>query len=242
MTALPRLALAFAAPAVRRSRRGARGRAHRAVHQRRRWWSATATSPSPKPSGSRPRAGRSAAASCAIFPPATRRPDGSRVEVGFTVQSVTRNGAVETYATESLANGVRVRIGSADRHAHQRPARVRHPLPHHAADRLLSRLRRTLLERHRQRLDLPHRPGRGAHHAAGGRAVQAERVLHRPAGRPGQGRDGGRAAAGPHRVPHHAAACRRAPASPSRPAGRRASSRRPTATRSRPATGSPTTS
>jgi len=47
------------------------------------------------------------------FPTRYRRPDGSNVEVGFTVQSVTRNGSVETYATEPLANDVRVRIGSA---------------------------------------------------------------------------------------------------------------------------------
>jgi hypothetical protein len=47
------------------------------------------------------------------FPTRYRRPDGSNVEVGFTVQSVTRNGSVETYAIEPLANGVRVRIGSA---------------------------------------------------------------------------------------------------------------------------------
>ena len=47
------------------------------------------------------------------FPTRYRRPDGSLVEVGFTVQSVTRNGSVETFATEPLANGVRGRIGSA---------------------------------------------------------------------------------------------------------------------------------
>jgi uncharacterized membrane protein YgcG len=48
------------------------------------------------------------------FPTRYTRPDGSLVEVGFKVQSVTRNGAVETYATESIGNGVRIRIGSAN--------------------------------------------------------------------------------------------------------------------------------
>lgn len=49
------------------------------------------------------------------FPTTYRRRDGSRVEVGFDVQSVTRNGAAEPFTTERMANGVRVRIGSADR-------------------------------------------------------------------------------------------------------------------------------
>src|SRR5262249_11335915 len=48
------------------------------------------------------------------FPTRYTRADGSLVEVGFTVQSVTRNGAVETWATEPMANGVRVRIGSSN--------------------------------------------------------------------------------------------------------------------------------
>lgn len=49
------------------------------------------------------------------FPTIYRRPDGTRVEVGFRVESVTRNGTSESYAHEHLSNGVRVRIGSADR-------------------------------------------------------------------------------------------------------------------------------
>ena len=35
-------------------------------------------------------------------------------EVGFSVQSVTRDGAAEKVSTETLSNGVRVRIGNAD--------------------------------------------------------------------------------------------------------------------------------
>src|SRR5262249_5587473 len=49
------------------------------------------------------------------FPTVYTRPDGTRVEVGFTVQSVTRDGSPETWATEGMTNGVRIRIGSADR-------------------------------------------------------------------------------------------------------------------------------
>ncbi len=49
------------------------------------------------------------------FPTTYHRTDGSRVEVGFEVQSVTRDGSVEEFATEKMANGVRVRIGSAGR-------------------------------------------------------------------------------------------------------------------------------
>ena len=49
------------------------------------------------------------------FPTRYTRRDGTRVEVGFDVQSVTRDGSEETFATEKLANGMRVRIGRADR-------------------------------------------------------------------------------------------------------------------------------
>lgn len=49
------------------------------------------------------------------FPTSYTNKDGTHVEVGFDVQSVTRDGASERYATERLANGVRVRIGSADK-------------------------------------------------------------------------------------------------------------------------------
>jgi uncharacterized membrane protein YgcG len=48
------------------------------------------------------------------FPTTYVRPDGSRVVVGFDVQSVTLDGAGTAWSTEALANGVRVRIGSAD--------------------------------------------------------------------------------------------------------------------------------
>jgi uncharacterized membrane protein YgcG len=49
------------------------------------------------------------------FPTIYHRTDGSRVEVGFVVESVTRDGFYEEFATEKMANGVRVRIGSAGR-------------------------------------------------------------------------------------------------------------------------------
>jgi uncharacterized membrane protein YgcG len=48
------------------------------------------------------------------FPTIYSAANGSRVEVGFDVQSVTRDGKAETYATEKLSNGVRIRIGRAD--------------------------------------------------------------------------------------------------------------------------------
>ena len=49
------------------------------------------------------------------FPTVYTARDGRRVEVGFDVESVTRDGAAEDYSLEQLRNGVRVRIGSADR-------------------------------------------------------------------------------------------------------------------------------
>ena len=47
------------------------------------------------------------------FPTTYTRPNGSRVVVGFAVQSVTLDGGNEPWSTEAMANGVRVRIGSA---------------------------------------------------------------------------------------------------------------------------------
>jgi hypothetical protein len=44
-----------------------------------------------------------------------RRRDGSQVFVGFHVLSVTRNGNTEDFTLENMSNGVRVRIGSANR-------------------------------------------------------------------------------------------------------------------------------
>src|SRR5215813_1685159 len=44
-----------------------------------------------------------------------RRRDGSQVIVGFQVLAVTRDGNSEDYALANLNNGVRVRIGSANR-------------------------------------------------------------------------------------------------------------------------------
>ncbi len=49
------------------------------------------------------------------FPTVYTARDGRRVEVGFEVESVTRGGADEDYKLERLSNGVRIRIGSADR-------------------------------------------------------------------------------------------------------------------------------
>jgi len=49
------------------------------------------------------------------FPTTYTRPDGSRVEVGFEVQAVAHDGQAENYGTERLNNGVRIRIGNADK-------------------------------------------------------------------------------------------------------------------------------
>ena len=48
------------------------------------------------------------------FPTRYQRPDGRTVRVGFEVESVQLDGQPVHYARESLSNGVRVRIGSAD--------------------------------------------------------------------------------------------------------------------------------
>lgn len=49
------------------------------------------------------------------FPTVYARPDGTRVVVGFQLESVTRNGSPENSVIEHLTNGVRIRIGHADR-------------------------------------------------------------------------------------------------------------------------------
>jgi uncharacterized membrane protein YgcG len=49
------------------------------------------------------------------FPTIYTRADGTRVEVGFHLVSVTRNGATENSVVERIDSGMRVRIGSADR-------------------------------------------------------------------------------------------------------------------------------
>ena len=47
------------------------------------------------------------------FPTSYTNRDGSHVEIGFDVLSVQRDGAEESYATERLENGTRIRIGRA---------------------------------------------------------------------------------------------------------------------------------
>jgi uncharacterized membrane protein YgcG len=49
------------------------------------------------------------------FPTTYSRADGSRVVVGFHLISVSRDGEPETWGLEGLSNGVRIRIGQADR-------------------------------------------------------------------------------------------------------------------------------
>ena len=76
--------------------------------------SATAISRSPRRSGSSRGQRQIQHGILRDFPTTYTRPDGSRVVVGFDVQSVTLDGAEETWTTEGLTNGVRVRIGRAD--------------------------------------------------------------------------------------------------------------------------------
>ena len=105
-----------------------------------------------------------------------------------------------------MSNGVRVRIGSADR--------------------LLNTGRHEYVIRYRTTRQIgffadydelywnatgtgwtfADRSGRGAHHLARRRAVPADRALYRAAGRARAGRRDRRAAPGLHRVPHHEAA------------------------------------
>jgi Predicted membrane protein (DUF2207) len=48
------------------------------------------------------------------FPTTYTRGNGTRVRVGFDVQSVTRDGVREAFTTERKGNGVEVRIGDPD--------------------------------------------------------------------------------------------------------------------------------
>src|SRR5262245_66161526 len=49
------------------------------------------------------------------FPTVYHRADGSRVEVRFDIESVMRDGQIEGYSTERMANGVPVPSGRAER-------------------------------------------------------------------------------------------------------------------------------
>ncbi len=97
------------------------------------------------------------------FPTDLRARRAARAQSGFDVASVERDGRPEPYETSRFGNGVRVQIGDGDvyldhgEHTHV----IRYT--HHAPARLLRRLRRALLERHRQRLGLPDRPRRSAY-------------------------------------------------------------------------------
>ena len=188
-------------------RAGDRGRAHPAFHQRRHGRSATAISSSPKPSGSRPKGGRSGAASCATSRPSIRRPTARASRSAFEVAVGDARRRAEHFITET------------DGERRARAHRQRRPLviptgPHEYVIRYRTTRQIGFFDDYDElywnatgtgwtfpidgaeaRITLPERG-----------AVQADRVLHRPAGRAGQGRHGGRAAARPHRVPHHAAA------------------------------------
>ena len=116
------------------------------------------------------------------FPTTYTDRSGQRVIVGFEVLGVKRDGRAEPYALESLSNGTRIRIGDKDVFLERGAAPLRDHLPHHAADRLLRGVRRALLERDRQWLDLPHRRGAGDDPPAR-RARRSSSMRNIPAGR-----------------------------------------------------------
>ncbi len=146
------------------------------------------------------------------FPTSYRRRDGARVEVGFDVQSVTRDGAPENWVTERLSNGVRVRIGSADRllstgrHEYVIRYRTTRQIGFFADyDELYWNATGTgwtfPIDQAEARITLPEAvPFRQTAFYTGPQDAQR------------QGRDHRRAAARPHRVPHHPpAACPQRP-------------------------------
>ncbi len=117
------------------------------------------------------------------FPTTYRAKDGTRV-----VGRLRRAGGQARRRARALRHRARRKRRAHPHRRRQalpqrRPARVPHQISHHAPDRLLQGFRRIVLERHRQRLDLPDRRGGSAHHAARARRVQADRALHRPARR-----------------------------------------------------------
>lgn len=124
--------------------------------------------------------------------------DGQSIEVGFEVESVTRNGAPEPFATEPLANVVRLRIGRADV-----------LLPHGAHEYAIS-YRTTRRINHLERFDTLHWSATGGNWAftidvAEARITLPEKVPFRQAraytGPPGaQGTDAGVVEQEPGRV------------------------------------------
>jgi hypothetical protein len=100
------------------------------------------------------------------FPTIYPRAGGGQVTVGFAFQSAKRDGTSEPWHAENLGNGIRVYVGSPSRHRLARRTYLCAGVSHRPADGLLLRPRRVVLERHRQRLGLPHRPRFGARVAA----------------------------------------------------------------------------
>ena len=105
-----------------------------------------------------------------------------------------------------MANGVRVRIGSAGRSVNTGLARIRHPLPHHAADRLLRRAMTSFTG------TPPATAGPSRSKSPRRASICRTRSTFKqtafytgPQGATRQGRHHRRTAARPHRVPHHAA-------------------------------------
>ena len=121
------------------------------------------------------------------FPTTYARPDGSRVEVGFHVDTVTRDGKAEHWILQGQSNGVRVLIGNADVTIATGPHEyvIRYRTTRQIG--FYRGLRRALLERYRQQLGFRHRSGRGAHCFAGAGAVRQNAFYTGPQG--AQGKD-----------------------------------------------------
>ena len=146
------------------------------------------------------------------FPTSYRRRDGARVEVGFDVQSVTRDGAPENWVTERLAtacacaSAAPIALLSTGRHEYVIRYRTTRQIGFFADyDELYWNATGTgwtfPIDQAEARITLPEAvPFRQTAFYTG------------PQGAQRQGRDHRRAAAGPHRVPHHPAAARRATA------------------------------
>ena len=161
---------------------------------------------------------------CRDFPTTYTRPDGSRVVVGFDVQSVTLDGADEQL--QHRADGewrARAHRPAPTTIAHRRASTITSSAIAPRGRSGFSPITTSLLERDRDRLDLCDRYRGSAHHAARSRAVP-RRPRSIPVRRARRGKDArDRRAAARHRsCSAPPGRCRPTMASRSRPPGRRA--------------------
>ena len=194
---------------ARRALARAGGRAHRALRQRRRR-AAQRRSAGHRDDPGPGRGPRDQARHPARFPDhlSPHRRLARRGRLRRAVGDARRQRG-EVRAPRRMANGVRVRIGSAEPAAQRRRARIRHPLSHHAADRLLRRTSTSSTgtppaPAGPSRSTWPRRASTCRRRSRSSRARSTPARRARAARTPRR-----RAAARPHRVPHHAAAAGR---------------------------------